>query len=76
MSGISDSTNCPNCGCPADMYSDWKPFNYTSITCHECGLMIGPELKYMTLEELNEGRVEIMEWEELSELPKQDKDIW
>lgn len=33
MSGHSGSTKCPNCGAEADEYTDWKPFNYTSIIC-------------------------------------------
>lgn len=33
MSGYSGETTCPNCGKDADLYSDWKPFDYSIITC-------------------------------------------
>lgn len=75
MSGFSDGGPCPNCGKGADIYIDWKPFSYTSITCSYCGLMINPQIEYMTLEELNEHR-ENNEMRKLKKLPKQDKDLW
>ena len=75
MSGISETCPCPNCGASADLYTDWKPFDYSVITCRECGLHIYPKLSYMTLDELNDFRLE-QGLEELSELPKQEDDIW
>lgn len=71
MSGHSDLTPCPNCGAAADQYTDRKPFDYTSITCYECGFMMGPHITYMTLKELNEERKEREVGEPLVELPKQ-----
>ena len=49
MSGFSYSTICPNCGGSADLYTDHKPFDYSSITCYSCGLLISPQVSYMTL---------------------------
>mgnify|MGYP001770042611 CR=1 FL=1 len=65
----------PNCGASADEYSDWKPFNYTTITCYNCGLQIYPINSYMTLEELNDLREE-NDLEPLSELPAQSNNLW
>lgn len=75
MSGFSDGCACPNCGEQADKYTDWKPFDYISIQCLNCGLRIFPEISYQTLEELNESRAEL-DFEPLDELPRQDKDLW
>ena len=75
MSGHSDGCECPNCGANSDRYTDWKPFDYTSITCYDCGLQIYPELTYMTLEELNETREE-QEMEKINKLPEQSNNIW
>jgi len=75
MSGFSDSCKCPNCGADSDLYTDWKPFNYTSITCYECGLQIYPTHSYMELEDLNERREE-NEMEPLVKLPEQSNSIW
>ncbi len=58
MSGTGYNIKCPNCGKDCDSYSDWKPFDYSSITCLECGLRIFPTNNYMNLEELNEQREE------------------
>jgi len=78
MSGFSDSTHCPNPECDntsADLYTDWKPFNYSSIGCLKCGLSIQPELSYHDFEELNEIRQD-QDLEPLTEKPKQNKEIW
>ena len=56
MSGCSSGTDCPNCGNSADLYNDWKPFDYYIITCPYCGIHIHPKVDYMTLNELNEYR--------------------
>jgi len=71
MSGHSSGITCPNCGADAYLYTDWKPFDYTSITCNDCGLMINPKVEYMSLEELNEAR-ENEDLEPLEKLPKQN----
>ena len=75
MSGISDSTTCPNCKSEADLYSDWKPFDYSIIQCYECGLNISPELSYMDLEEVNYMRTD-NDLEPLKKLPKQNESVW
>ena len=75
MSGFSDGCICPNCGNNADLYTDWKPFSYTSISCLHCGLQIFPEISYQTLEELNSSREEL-DLEPLEKLPKQEKNLW
>ena len=56
MSGFSSETNCPNCGGSADLYTDYKPFDYSSIQCPHCGLLIYPKISYMTLKNLNDYR--------------------
>ena len=75
MSGFSDETYCPNCGMGCDRYTDWKPFDYSVIQCYHCGLIISPQIEYLSLEELNDVRID-NEMEELTELPKQEKDLW
>jgi len=75
MSGFSDGVDCPNCGQEADRYTDWKPFDYTSIICSNCGLMIDPQISYMTLKDLNEYRRD-NEQTLLRKKPKQDKNLW
>lgn len=75
MSGHTGSTTCPNCGSDnATESSDHKPFDYTEITCLECGFTVGPQIAYMELDELNERRQE-EGMELLTELPKQE-DVW
>lgn len=75
MSGHSDTTNCPNCGEVAGRYTDHKPFDYTSIECLQCGLLINPVVTYRNLEELNEARIE-NELDPITELPEQDESIF
>ena len=75
MSGCSYGTPCPNCGQEADIYSDHKPFEYTSISCLHCGLQINPEITYQTLEELKQSR-EDSELKPLKKLPKQEDNLW
>ena len=70
MSGFSSDTTCPNCGKSADLYTDWKPYDYSSITCPHCGLQIYPVIQYMDLEELNEYRSNA-EMRKLKRLPEQ-----
>jgi len=72
MSGFSGSTICPNCGASCDEYTDWKPFNYTSIKCLECGFMVNPVIEYMSLEELNIERENYDDLKPLKKLPKQE----
>ena len=72
MSGFSESAPCPNCDEDADVYTDWKPFSYTVITCFHCGLTVHPKVSYLTLEELNEYRIDA-DLEPLKTLPEQNE---
>ena len=78
MSGHSDSGPCPNCGKSCDVYTDWKPFSYTVMTCVYCGLNIEPTVGYMDLDEINERREDHNEnsfgtrLKKLKKLPKQE----
>jgi len=74
MSGCSDETVCPNCGRQANLYSDSKPFDYSTIDCRYCGLWTEVIVRYKTLWELNEYRVDIG-MKPLKRLPKQDSNI-
>ena len=75
MSGFTNGTKCPNCDGNAILYSNWKPFDYTSIECPHCGLLIIPTLSYLNLEGLNALREEV-ELEPLEMLPPQSEDVW
>lgn len=75
MSGFSNETECPNCGNNADEYTDWKPFNYTSIQCLHCGLLISPQISYLTLKDLNNLRKD-SELKLLRKKPEQNKNLW
>ncbi len=74
MSGFSESKPCPNCGGDADTYTDWKPFDYTTITCFNCGLTVVPKISYLTLDELNAYRTD-SDLEPLETLPEQDESL-
>ena len=37
MSGLSDSTSCPECGGLAVTYHDWKPTIWSELHCLDCG---------------------------------------
>jgi hypothetical protein len=52
-----------------DLYQDWKPYDYYSGECLNCGFFYYPKEEQFSLEELNEKREEA-ELEPLSELPK------
>ena len=71
MSGFNTETICPNCGASADMYQDIKPFDYTSIQCYECGLVIYPTITYQKLKDLNQIRVDLG-LPKLKKKPEQD----
>lgn len=70
MSGCSYTTKCPNCGKNAEGYTDWKPFDSTSIYCNYCGLEVFPTIRYSNLEELNDNRHQVG-LKPLKKLPKQ-----
>ena len=75
MSGCSSQATCPNCGKEANVYQDYKPFDYVDYTCLHCGLRIYPKVEYMELEELNSYRQDY-EMEPLTELPEQDTSFY
>ena len=75
MSGNSYGGNCPNCGSSTNVYSDHKPFEFTTIECIHCGFNTNVEIDYYSLEDLNSIREEI-DLELLKELPNQNKNIW
>ena len=55
-------------------YTDWKPIDLTIHTCYKCGFYIRNEVCFMTLDELNEDRLNVLEIDKpLKELPKQNK---
>ena len=70
MSGCGSSCNCPNCGAEADLYMDWKPFEYSSIFCFACGLSINPCVEFSNLTDLNNER-DYNDMNPLDELPEQ-----
>ena len=39
MSGHSFSLSCPNCDGSMSAYSDYKPFQYESGECYDCGFV-------------------------------------
>jgi len=72
MSGTSFNTKCPNCRKDMESYSDWKPIDLVRHDCYVCGFSMWPQIYFMNLEELNEGRGE-RELRSLKKLPKQNK---
>lgn len=70
MSGFSTEESCPNCGKDCDVYTDWKPYSYSSIQCVHCGFQLIPVVQYMDLETLNDYRQD-NELEPLDKLPEQ-----
>ena len=71
MSGASYSTHCPACGNEEAImaYTDYKPYDFTSGECLECGFSYYTKEEQMSLEEVNELRDQ-MELEPLKELVK------
>jgi Zn ribbon nucleic-acid-binding protein len=63
MSGFSDSAICPKCKNNMDTYSDYKPHDYVSGQCLECGFAYETVEYRVGLKTLNQLRVD-------SELPK------
>jgi len=70
MSGCSSSEKCPKCGSEMSTYSDYKPHDYVSGDCLECGFYYRTEDGQLTLDEVNEER-EVQDLEPLKELKKQ-----
>lgn len=81
MSGFYYGDNCPNCGETCQMGYETRPFMHTVIRCEECGLQVDLNgINYMTLDELNEIRIEYNEDNEkelplLTELPVQNHNL-
>ena len=71
MSGCSYDEKCPECGANMSCYSDYKPHNFVSGDCTECGFYYRTVDGQMTLEEVNHIRVEILDWEPLERLPQE-----
>jgi len=58
MSGTSFDTQCPICKESMNVYSDYKPFEYSSGECLNCGFYFSPKAGQMTLEDINEQRLD------------------
>ena len=58
MSGTSFTETCPNCGQEMQVYSDWKPYSYSSSECMNCGWFAYPQEGFMSLTEVNERRAD------------------
>lgn len=69
MSGHSDRTMCCKCGGQMDIYIDWKPHDYVSGTCFECGFEFQTIDGQLTLKEVNAERADI-DLKPLKELKK------
>ena len=61
MSGISETKSCPICGNEADVYTDWKPVDYSTIECVYCGFYLEPKTGQMTMAEVNDRRKDFNE---------------
>jgi hypothetical protein len=82
MSGFSTNTECPNCGSnKCNYWTDRKPFDMAGYDCPDCGLTISPYIQYRSLDELNEYRQELTNYDDddneipfpiLTKLPKQN----
>lgn len=79
MSGHSDLSECPNCSSTnMDTFTDYKPYDYVSGICLECGFNYVTRANFLTLEQLNEERRTTGDLEDypiLTELPAQDFEI-
>jgi len=56
MSGFSDSDKCYKCGGEMNCYSDYKPHDYVSGECLDCGFSYYTIEEQMSLDEVNELR--------------------
>jgi len=71
MSSVSTVTDCPNCGSEAHLYEENRPYPLSETTCYECGFYTHTICSQMSLEELNEYRVD-NDMPKLKELPECD----
>jgi DNA-directed RNA polymerase subunit RPC12/RpoP len=58
MSGCSDSGPCPRCGAEMSTYSDYKPFDYLSGECANCGFYYFTEYRVLNKKRLKALREE------------------
>ena len=58
MSGHSFSLSCPNCDGSMSAYSDYKPFQYESGECYDCGFHYFTVAEQRDLKSLNECRAD------------------
>lgn len=56
MSGSSDQEKCPFCEGAMEVSSDWKPHDFVSGECLECGYLYYMKTGQMSLKEVNEIR--------------------
>ncbi len=70
MSGTNDSRPCPICNEMMDIYIDWKPFDYSTAQCLNCGFYLEPRIGQMDLESINDLR---KEFNENMDLKKKDE---
>jgi hypothetical protein len=74
MSGHSFSLSCPNCDGSMSAYSDYKPFQYESGECYDCGFHYFTVAEQMDLKTLNLCRAdEELHGEKLEPLKKLPK---
>ncbi len=74
MSGMSSSVSCNQCGGEMNTYSDYKPHDYVSGECLDCGFCYYTEDSQMTLQEVNEQRAS-MDLPPLKRLAKKIRSI-
>ena len=58
MSGHSFSLSCTNCDGSMSAYSDYKPFQYESGECYDCGFHYFTVAEQRDLKSLNECRAD------------------
>jgi len=71
MSGTSGYDYCCKCGGQMTVNSDYKPHDYVSGECLECGFSYYTIDEQMTLEEVNDLR-EDLEMKPIKKLKKQE----
>jgi len=71
MSGNSYDGECYKCGGTMYMYDDHKPHAYVSGECLECGFSYWTKEEQLTLDDVNDMRVNIYELEPLDKLEEQ-----
>jgi len=59
MSGCAGSATCPKCGGEMQTYMDWKPCDYVSGECLECGFYYYTADGQMNLNEVNGERKDL-----------------